>query len=77
MAENCLVSEVCFYTPRSGSLGCTLEHCMICLRAFTGTIFHMMSHSTRSRSVNNVDTRFKDDLAEALVHEVTLSTKTV
>ena len=27
--------------------------------------------------VNNVDTRFKDDLAEALVHEVTLSSKTV
>ena len=75
MAENRLVLEVCFYTPRSGSLGVIKEHCMVCLRAFTGTIIHIRTQSTRSLAYN-VDNCCKDDHVEALVREVTLSPKT-
>ena len=76
MAENRLVLEVCFYTPRSGSLGVIIEHVMVCLKAFTGTIIHIISQSTRSMATN-VDNSCKDDHVEALVREVTLSSKTV
>ena len=80
MAENCLVSEVCFYTPRSGRFGYSREHSCFrgVIKAFTGVPKPShMGCSFNEVKVNNADTRFKDDLAEALVREVTLSSKTV
>ena len=68
-----------FYTPRSGGLGCTLDDSSSrASKPFTVEILPShMSCSFNEVKVNNVDTRFKDDLAEALMHEVTLSSKAV
>ena len=76
MAENRLVLEVCFLHPPQWKFR---RH----IRTFHGLpkSFHWnhLSHdkSFHEVKVNNVDTSFKDDLVEALVREVTLSSKTV